>query len=101
MPARTSLEMHGARRSQISSPGQRARPQTIVSSRLAFTDIHNHMAQWKTPFRMKLLPEMHLRPRTCVSAEKDKPSTWAAVSPLREPDRRYVLPAEGEHTGKD
>ena len=35
------MEMHGARRSQISSPGQRARPQTIVSSKLAFTDIHN------------------------------------------------------------
>ena len=35
------MEMHGARRSQVSSPGQRARPQTIVSSKLAFTDIHN------------------------------------------------------------
>ena len=33
--------MHGARRLQISSPGQRARPQTIVSSKLAFTNIHN------------------------------------------------------------
>ena len=35
------MEMHGARRSQISSPGQRARPQTIVSPKLAFTKIHN------------------------------------------------------------
>ena len=41
IPARTRLEMHGARRSQISSPGQRARPQTIVSSKLAFTNIDN------------------------------------------------------------
>ena len=35
--------MHGARRSQISSPGQRARPQTIVSSKLAFTNIYDKL----------------------------------------------------------
>ena len=33
--------MHGAGRSQVSSPGKRARPQTTVSSKLAFTNIHN------------------------------------------------------------
>ena len=184
--------MHGVRRSQISSSGQRARPQTIVSSKLAFTNIYGklrtmqnaiscevvvrdaftapylrisvkdqteyagrsipaegtrsrirpsrrgrayrrglawkcmapdarkyplpasehalkrsclqswplptsttNMARRKTLFRMKLLSEMHLRPRTCVSAKKDKPRMWAAVSPLRAPDRGYHLSAEG------
>ena len=33
------MEMRGVGRSQISSPGQRARPQTIASSKLAFTNI--------------------------------------------------------------
>ena len=35
--------MHGVRRSQISSPGKRARPQTIVSSKLAFTNIYDKL----------------------------------------------------------
>ena len=39
------MKMHGAGRSQISPPGQRARPQTIAPSKLAFSDIrHEHGA---------------------------------------------------------
>ena len=72
IPVRTSEERDGADSSQISCPGEQARPLII----------YDECGK----------KEMQLRVRTCVTQYVVKPSRWAFISPKRVPRLGHSLP---------
>ena len=78
------MQRHGALLSQISSPGQRTRPHTIVSQKVAYTKIE------MVPNRRKYHSQCKVFCNTCVFESSPlqymgKPSRWPAACSRGEP----------------